>query len=212
MKKIKLFFILISLTTFSQTKKIVFEYEVKYILDNKETLWNISKKNPKLMLIKNITFKKDFLYYQGKTSSYNLNENNEIIYDQIEFGSDKKNKEVKITKYQKKEIINNLVCSKYEIYSNDILFEVFINEKNKVNNITYINSLIGDENNKEITPGLIVKVNIYSKIKQEFRPFMNLQELSIINKTIIVDLKKLDFILRRSNEAHQTDKVNEIIE
>ena len=133
MRKIKLLFLLISLTAFSQTKKIVFEYEAKYTLDNKETLWSISKKNPKLILIKNITFKKDFLYYQGKTSTYNLNENNEIIYDQIEFGSDKKKKEIKITKYEKKEIINKLVCSKYEINSNNILFEVFINDNNKAN-------------------------------------------------------------------------------
>lgn len=201
MKLFKLLLLFISFSTFGQNTTVVFEHELKYTVDKKQTTWQVSSKYPKLLLVENTTVHKNFLYYNGKLSEYNLDANNGIRYESINFKTDGKGKRVvKVTKSEEKVMVNGLSCTKYNIDSGGRLFEVFIAKKDKINNVDYVNTLTANADDTAIEPGLVVKVTIYSSMYKEYRPFMDFVESSKSDKSIVVNFESLNLKLTQQKE------------
>ena len=196
---------------FSKYTSVVFDYEAKYLVDKKTTLWSISTKYPEIIFVDNIQMKRTFLYYKGKIA--NIESNKAVIeYQNLEFRDDKGKSRTKleITKADKMAVIEGFKCSKYHIDSNGRKFEVYITKKGRINNTDYINSLVGNENGKAISAGLVVRVNIYNSTQKQFNPYMILQEIAKADKKVEIDFGKLNLMLEKS--AMNRQDTNHVIE
>lgn len=211
MTGIKPLLLSIIILVFCEYTSVVFDYEAKYIVDKKPTLWSISTKYPEIIFVENIQIKRTFLYYKGKIA--NIESSKALIeYQNLEFRNDKgKSKaKIEIAKADKMEVIEGFKCSKYHIDSNGRKFEVYITKKGRINNTDYINSLVGNENRKAILAGLVVRVDIYNSTQKQFNPFIILQEITKADKKVEVDFGKLNLMLEKS--ATNRPDTNHLIE
>lgn len=211
MTSIKALLLSITIFAFSEYTTVVFDYEAKYMVDKKPTLWSISTKYPEIIFVENTQMKRTFLYYKGKIA--NIESSKAVIeYQNLDFRNDKgKSKaKIEIAKADKMEVIEGFKCSKYHIDSNGRKFEVYITKKERINNTDYINSLVGNENRKAISAGLVVRVDLYNSTQKQFNPFMILQEIAKADKKVEVDFGKLNLMLEKS--ATNRPDTNHLIE
>ena len=203
---ISLIFLIFSFTLFSQSEKVNFENELTYKMSEREhhIIWYVSNKYPAIELVRD-TYPYDYqnsLYYLGKASYYSLNENNEIEYDKLEFQDEIIHRAVEITKSEKTEVINGFKCETFIIDSNNQRYEVFISNDSKINNIGYLNGLVGinsfvGKNDNPIKSGFIVKISVYSPWYDEYRTQLELSDIKKSNKSIFVDFEKLNSRLNK---------------
>ena len=200
-KKIFTFFSLtISFFVLSQNK-ILFDNRLFYKIANRETIWSVSEINPDIIKIDNITLNLKFIYYNGYLSSYEFDKNNEINYKTLTFQK-KETRNFEVISEEKTKI-DKFNCIKYTVKSDRRLFEFFIS-KNKINNTSYLYSILESKKANVFKPGLIVKINMHYESETVFKSFLTLGKIEKIKP------KELNYSIdiNALNESLKTTEIN----
>ncbi len=199
-KKIIFFSLIISVFVLSQDK-ILFDKRLFYKVANRETIWSVSEINPNVIKIDNITLNLKFIYYNGYLSSYEFDKNNEINYKTLTLKK-KETRNFEVVSEEKIKI-EKFDCIKYTVKSDSRLFEFFIS-KNKINNTSYLYSILESKKTNVFKPGLIIKINMHYESEPAFKSFLTLEKIEKIKQKELnnsIDINAL-------NESVSTTEIN----
>lgn len=207
MKKIFLIFTIVLLTSFKPVQNdlyLNFNYEVKYLVNNKECSVFVSNSNSKDFL---------FITYIGNDEYFKLMRNDklfnvifsfdkEINYDRTRF-SWFKSELTKVVETNEIKKIGDLICTKFigETRFKSHTIEVYIAKNHKINNTNFLLSeeiLINPNIN-----GLVVEINITENLNKKMERKLSFQEFKKNEKSLKFNDQSLNKLIKLYNESNK---------
>jgi|GEM_PF-6498670 len=206
-----MFLILISGSFYGQKNKVEFNYDLFYKMEKGEIKFSVSNVNNKILLIDYLPLKQKHIIFDEYDSLYSLDEKNKLNYQNLEFRPmNYRNENYAIQLISTENVnIENYDCIKYTIkIEYNKIFEIYITQKNNIDNTAIIYFDIPTKIKSIFKPGLIVKMNFRYDYNKEFNTFFNLEKIvenSAKDLKISVDLNEIE---KRVNLTKQNFKYN----
>jgi len=180
-------------------------------MEKGEIKFSVSNVNNKILLIDYLPLKQKHIIFDEYDSLYSLDEKNKLNYQNLEFRPmNYRNENYAIQLISTENVnIENYDCIKYTIkIEYNKIFEIYITQKNNIDNTAIIYFDIPTKIKSIFKPGLIVKMNFRYDYNKEFNTFFNLEKIvenSAKDLKISVDLNEIE---KRVNLTKQNFKYN----
>lgn len=211
MKKLLLLLPLLIIQSYnSQEKKYTFDYQVEYLENekNKITIYT-SKENENILLISSngeekLYFGKDCFNVKIINNKIDYNNSNKVISrGAVLLKITNTGEYIKIGKYRTTKII-------FEISGLGIKIETFVDEKSKIDNISFLKKFYETDNPNNFPKGLFVKAdlvwNIYGPNKKDYWNLKNVNNKE--KRVLLIDTNEI--LKLRFNRDEQFNKIKVI--